>query len=120
MVGGATLGEMSEEIRTISRDDLKAKLDRGDDFRLVMTLHEFAFRATHIPGSEHFPTITGAYTALDPNDEIVVYCSDEACVASQMAYRALIEHGYTNVRRYAGGLSDWHDAGLPLEGERSD
>ena len=111
---------MSDEIRTISRDELKTKLDYGNDFRLVMTLHEFAFRATHIPRSEHYPTIDGAYAALGPNDEIVVYCSDEACVASQMAYRALLEHEYTNVRRYSGGLSDWHDAGYPREGERAD
>jgi len=27
----------------IDRDELKAKLDRGDDFKLVMTLTEWAF-----------------------------------------------------------------------------
>lgn len=111
---------MTDEIRTISRDELKAKLDRGDDFRLVMTLHEFAFQAAHIPGSEHYPTIPEIYANLDPDEEIVVYCSDEACVASKLAYQHLVEHGFTNVRRYAGGLSDWHAAGLPLEGARPD
>lgn len=84
-----------------------------------MTLHEFAFRAARIPGSEHYPTVDGAFAALDPGDEIVVYCSDEACVASQIAYRSLIEHGYTNVRRYAGGLSDWDAAGYSLEGDQA-
>ena len=83
-----------------------------------MTLHDFAFRAAHIPGSIHFHTIEEAYAGLDRDEEIVVYCSDFACVASQYAYRALLEHGYTNVRRYAGGLSDWNGAGLPLEGEQ--
>jgi rhodanese-related sulfurtransferase len=29
----------------------------------------------------------------------------------------LSQIGYKNVRRYAGGLSDWEAAGLPLEGE---
>ena len=28
----------------------------------------------------------------------------------------LVERGYTNVRRYEGGLSDWLAAGFPLEG----
>ena len=111
---------MQGDIKTISRDDLKAKLDRGDDFKLVMTLHEFAFRAAHIPGSLHFPTVEEAYGALNVDDEIVVYCSDAACVASQFAYRYLEERGYTNVRRYSGGLSDWRDAGYTLEGERPD
>ena len=110
---------MSDDIRTISRQELKAKLDGGDDFRLVMTLHEFAFRAARIPGSEHYPTVAEAFAALDPDDEIVVHCSDEACVASRLAYKSLVEHGYRNVRRYAGGLSDWDAAGLPLEGDQA-
>jgi rhodanese-related sulfurtransferase len=29
----------------------------------------------------------------------------------------LVQRGYGNVRRYAGGLLDWEDAGLPLEGD---
>ena len=39
------------KIDTISRDELKAKLDRGDDFKLVFTLGDWAFQAKHIPGS---------------------------------------------------------------------
>ena len=107
----------SVDIETIDREELKRKLDAGEDFRLVMTLHDWAFRALHIPGSIHFHTVEQAAEALDQNDEIVVYCSDEACVASQIAYQWLVEHGYTNVRRYEGGLSDWSGAGYPLEGE---
>lgn len=53
---------------------------------------------------------------LESDDEIVVYCSDPACVAGQSAYRGLVSAG-TNVGRYAGGLSDWQAVGLPLEGE---
>jgi len=104
------------EIKTISRDELKAKIDRGDDFELVMTLNEWAFDAAHIPGSINISSVEAGARLLKPADTIVVYCSDEACVASQMAYRALTEGGYGNVRRYAGGLSDWSDAGYPLEG----
>ncbi len=52
------------DIETIDREELKAKLDRGDDFRLVMTLHDWAFRATHIPGSIHFHTVEDAYQGL--------------------------------------------------------
>ena len=29
----------------------------------------------------------------------------------------LVDRGFTNVRRYDGGISDWEAAGLPLEGE---
>ena len=109
---------MDYEIATIDREELKAKLDRGDDFRLIMTLHDWAFRATRIPGSIHFNTHEEAVAALGKDEEIVVYCSDPACVASQFAYRALVEEGYTNVRRYPGGLSDWAAGGYPLDGDQ--
>lgn len=103
-------------MRIISREELKAKLDRGDDFKLVMTLGDWAFRARHIPGSINISRIEDAEQVLDPADEIVVYCSDATCIASQAAYRILESKGFRNLRRYAGGLSDWEAAGYPLEG----
>ena len=105
---------MGIEIKTIEREDLKAKLDRGDDFKLVMAMHEWGFNAAHIPGSLHFTTVDEAQQSLELDDEIVVYCSDPACLASQFAYRWLTEAGYTNVRRYEGGVSDWAAAGYEL------
>jgi rhodanese-related sulfurtransferase len=111
---------MSDDIRTVSRDELQARLDAGDDVKLVMALHEWAFHAARIPGSLHFATVDEAYDALDVDDDIVVYCSDAACVASQYAYHALVDRGYNNVRRYAGGLADWTAAGLPRDSNRTD
>lgn len=105
------------DIVTIDREELKAKLDRGDDFKLVMALHEWAFRAMHIPGSINFHTPEEALEGLQKDDEIVVYCSNVDCVASQFAYQSLVENGYTDVRRYEGGLDDWQQAGYLLEGE---
>lgn len=104
------------EIATIERDELKAKLDSGADIRLVISLQRWAFEALHIPGSLHFDTPEELLAALDPEDEVIVYCSDPACVGSRFAYKKLVDTGYTNVRRYAGGLSDWEAAGYPLEG----
>jgi rhodanese-related sulfurtransferase len=110
----AALG--TEPIHTIGKDELKAKLDRGDDFRLVMALNSWAFDAKHIPGSVHFDTPDELYAALGPDDEIVVYCSNVDCLSSVAMYRDLVQRGYRNVRRYSGGLLEWEDAGLPLEG----
>jgi rhodanese-related sulfurtransferase len=110
----AALG--SEPIRTIDRDELKAKLDRGDRFKLVMALNRWAFEAKHIPGSLHFDSPAELYAAVRPDDEVVVYCSAVDCLSSVALYRDLVAHGYRNARRYAGGLLDWEDAGLPLEG----
>jgi rhodanese-related sulfurtransferase len=105
-----------DDIRTIDREELKAKLDAGADIRLVMSLQRWAFEALHIPGSLHFDTPEQLLAALDRKDEIIVYCSDPACVGSRFAYKKLVDNGYTNVRRYAGGLSDWQEAGYRLEG----
>ncbi len=111
----AALG--SEPIRTIGREELKSKLDRGDDFRLIMALNRWAYEAKHIPGSLHFDTPNELYAAVGPDDEVIVYCSNVNCLSSVAVYRDLVGRGYRNVRRYSGGLVDWEDAGLPLEGE---
>lgn len=103
----------------ITRDELKEKVDRRDDFKLVMVLNEWAFRAKHIPGSINLTSPQQALDELDPSEEIVVYCSDENCVASVYAYGALERAGFANIRRYAGGILDWEAAGYPLEGEQA-
>jgi rhodanese-related sulfurtransferase len=110
----AALGRGSVE--TINRSELRSKLDTGDPIKLVMALNRWAFEAKHIPGSLHFDTPNELYSALQQDDEIIVYCSNVDCLASVALYWALIDRGYKSVRRYAGGLIDWEDAGLPLEG----
>jgi rhodanese-related sulfurtransferase len=110
----AALGD--EPVRTISREELKEKLDRGDDFKLIQALNRWAFDAKHIPGSLHFDTPEELLAAVHPDDGVVVYCSNVDCLSSVAMYRDLVRRGYRNVRRYAGGLLDWEDAGLPLEG----
>lgn len=105
------------DIDVIDRDELKAKLDRGDKFELVMVSGDWAFRAKHIPGSLYISTIEEGEKLLDPDDEVVVYCSSEACVAGLAAYKILKGRGAKNVRRYSGELLDWEAAGFPLEGE---
>ena len=105
----------------ITRDELKSKLDRGDKFSLIMTYKEGAFQAAHIPGSISIDLarLEQAVEVLRPDDEIVVYCIGEPCPASRIAYHYLVSKGYSNVRRYAGGIADWHEAGFPLEGQQA-
>ena len=101
-------------MRLISRDKLKKKLDEKHDFKLVMTLSHLHYKAKHIPESIHIDTPEKAKKILKLDDEIVVYCSDINCSSSQIMYHALVENGCTNVCRYAGGISDWEEAGFPL------
>src|SRR5436309_3066003 len=101
----------------IYRDELKARLDRGDPVKVVMTLSDWAYRAKRIPGSLHFATLEEAAQALDPTEEIIVYCAGYDCMASVTATDYLESQGFTHVRRYAGGVADWEEAGYPLEGD---
>lgn len=104
-------------MRTISREELKARLDRGDVFKLYMTLERRAFDHSHIPGSIHLDSIVEVAATLSPEDEIVVYCAGPACISSINAYRVFRKLGFTHLYRYAGGLEEWHDAGYTLEGD---
>ena len=107
---------MTGEIKVISLEELKARLDSGDSFRLVNALPDWEFEAGHIPGSEHYANLENALGSLRPDDEIVVYCTDPPCRASKRLYWDLVERGYANVRRFEGGLVAWAGAGYPLEG----
>jgi len=86
-----------------------------------MALSPWAFEAKRIPGSINIVSeeqSRGPMTEglMPPADEIVVYCTGGDCMSSLQAYKRLVELGFTNVRHYAGGLSDWEAAGYPLEG----
>jgi rhodanese-related sulfurtransferase len=101
----------------IGTTELKNKLDRGQEFQIVMCLGGWAYRAKHIPCSLSLSTMEEWLETLDPSDEIVVYDSSPYCVTSRRAYKFLKAHGYERVRYYAGGLEEWENAGYSLEGE---
>lgn len=108
---------MTTPIEEISRDELKSMLNDGATFKLVMTLGDWAFRAKHIPGSINAPSPQAGMVLLKPDEDIVVYCSNPACIASISAYYLLKRAGFKHVRRYSGGLEEWEAAGYPLEGD---
>lgn len=103
-------------MNVITKEQLHEKLQRGDVFRLIMALDRNAFDQMHIPGSLHFENMDVAAQQLEPAEEIVVYCSNPLCPVSVQAYRHLERLGFTNVFRYAGGITEWMEAGYPLEG----
>ena len=64
--------------KTISRDELKQKIDRNDNFLLVETLPAIAYDHAHLPGAINLPPDSVKSLASqilpDKNAEIVVYC----------------------------------------------
>ncbi len=103
-------------VRAITKEELKAKLDRGDDFKLVMVMEQWHYEAEHIPGSILMRPTQKAAELLSLDDEIVCYCSHSACSTSRRAANLLERTGYQNVWHFDGGLDEWRDAGYPLEG----
>jgi rhodanese-related sulfurtransferase len=64
---------------TISRDDLKGKMDRGEAFTLVETLPATAYHHAHLPGAINLPPDQvkelSSQLLPDKSAEIVVYCA---------------------------------------------
>jgi len=47
--------ERFASVATISRDELKIKIDRGETFALVATLPAAAYHHAHLPGAVNLP-----------------------------------------------------------------
>ena len=102
----------------ITRDELKAKLDRGDKLALFEVLPLMYFRKHHLPQAKNLPpndvVATIQELVPDRDTEIILYCWDHDCPTSGWAGTELEALGYTNIREYSGGKKEWIDAGLPM------
>jgi rhodanese-related sulfurtransferase len=103
----------------ITRDELWAKVERGDDFILLETLAPETYAYGHLPGALNLPPgeVKRRAHELIPNrdTEVVVYCGNRGCHASTDAANELASLGYTRVLDYLDGKADWKEAGLPME-----
>ena len=65
--------------KTISRDELREKIDRGDSFLLLETLPATAYQHVHLPGAINMPPDQVKQLAAkllpDKQADIVVYCA---------------------------------------------
>ncbi|HSU34658.1 MAG TPA: rhodanese-like domain-containing protein [Propionibacteriaceae bacterium] len=58
---------------------------------------------------------SGYGSPRDRATTVVTYCSGPACGRSKATAAAFTRLGYTDVRVYPGGKSDWLQAGLAFE-----
>jgi rhodanese-related sulfurtransferase len=108
--------QTQKKFQVITRDELKAKIDRKEKFHLWNTVTpEYYHADRNIPGSQWVPAneLPKRLPALNvgKNEEIVTYCSSFTCPASKQAAEILIGQGYTNVKAFEGGLADWQEGG---------
>lgn len=66
-------------LETVSRAELKGRLDRGERFTLVETLQAVAYEHAHLPGAINLPPDRVRELAPqllpDKSAEIIVYCA---------------------------------------------
>ena len=102
----------------ITRDELRAEIDAGTVI-VLDALGGAYYEQQHLPGAlplvaDEVATRAGELLP-DRSAAIVTYCSNAACPNSQQVADRLASLGYTNVRKYADGIQDWVEAGLPVE-----
>jgi len=104
----------------ITRQELKARLDRGERPILIEALPARYYVDAHLPGAINIPHEEVAELAPrvlpDHDAAIVVYCASGPCRNSAIAAERLAGLGYRNVVDYHEGKADWVAAGLPVEG----
>jgi rhodanese-related sulfurtransferase len=105
--------------RTISRDELRARIQAGTAPTIIEALPEKYYLDGHLPGALHLPhdKVRELAPALLPDKgaEIVTYCASATCRNSHIAAETLAAMGYGNVSVYAEGKQGWVEAGLELE-----
>lgn len=96
---------------------MKAKLG-SRDLVIVNVLARPAYEKIRIRGSISIPRSeleNGRWEDLDKSKEIVVHCSSYECGASRLAAEFLEARGF-DVKAYEGGIKEWAESGLPMEG----
>lgn len=108
--------EVRPRIRELTVDDVKAKLDSGEDFLLIDVREESEWAKDHLPGATHLGKgiierdVEAAIPAVA--SEIVLYCGGG--FRSALAADNLQKMGYTQVFSMDGGIRGWREKGYPL------
>jgi adenylyltransferase/sulfurtransferase len=113
-VPGREAHAATSEADVISVRELKAKLDRGDDFDFIDVREPEEYRIAAIRGARLIPLgqFEAAAATLNPAREIVVMCHSGG--RSGAAVQFLQERGFARARNVIGGIAAWSDQIDPL------
>jgi len=105
-------------MKTISRDELKRRMDNREDILLVEVLAPEYYRDSHLPGAINVPVDERFEQRIqeaipETSRPIVVYGYSRESTASEEAAGRMEDLGYANVMDYAEGKTDWRASGLP-------
>jgi len=85
---------------------------------LVNVLKPDYYSDCHIRGSINVPLegIEEWAKNIDKDAVIVVYCASYMSTVCLTAWQRLYALGFVNLWAYEGGMNEWYNAGLPVEG----
>jgi rhodanese-related sulfurtransferase len=108
--------DAKSRVRQVTVDDVKAKLDRGEEFYLVDVREESEYANDHLPGAVHIGKgileRDIEQRIPDVSAPVVLYCGGG--YRSALAADNLQKMGYTNVVSMDGGIRDWRARRYPL------
>ena len=111
------LQEVKSAIKQVSLEDLKGRIDGGEDLTLVDVREKDEWRQGYIPNAVHVPRgfleMQAASRLPDKDATIVAYCAGG--IRSAFAAKVLQDLGYKNVESANPGFGDWKDKGFPVE-----
>lgn len=110
---------ISMAFETISKEELKQAMDNGT-VDVLNVLSKDYYDKLHIKGSKSIPLaeLKEKWETLDKSKTYVTYCAHQQCDASRKAAEFLQDKGFT-VNAYEGGIKEWAESGLPVEGSMS-
>lgn len=102
----------------INAQELKNKLDTLPDMVLINVLNQETYVDCHITGSINIPLkqLLETVASWDKDKEIIVYCAQSSCDASDKAYDLLQEMGFRDIFLYQGGIKEWLKKGYDCTG----
>ena len=112
--------EVRQRITEWSVSEVKAKLDRGEKFRLIDVREDHEYAKDHAKGAIHVGKgiIERDIETLIPDKEepIILYCGGG--FRSALTADSVQRMGYRHVVSMDGGIRAWREAGYPMEVER--
>ena len=103
-------------IKETNVDEVRERLDRGDEFVLIDVREESEFAKDHLPGAIHLGKgiIERDIEARVPDlsTPMVLYCGGG--FRSAIAADNLQKMGYTNVLSMDGGVRGWREKKFPM------
>jgi len=108
-------------IRFVDKATLQTWMRERPELVIVDVLSPAQYAKVHIRGAINIPLADLEKRAgeLGKDARIVTYCANYPCHASSMAAETLTALGFQDVYDYKGGIHEWEEAKLPVDGSEA-